>query len=74
MNATVETKKMSKLEKFIRSNFHLSEEELVHVPRLVARCNQEIEESCEGQLSEYALYDIVDDELYKILEAEGKLP
>lgn len=67
MSATqIVAPKMSKLEKFIRQNFNLTEAELVHVPRLLARCNQEIEDSDEGQLSEYALYDIVDDELHQI--------
>lgn len=62
--------KMTKLEKFIRTNFNLTEEELIHVPRLVKRCQTEIEDSPDGQLSEYALYDIVDDELYQILEGK----
>jgi predicted nucleotidyltransferase component of viral defense system len=62
----VQVQKMSKLEKFIRTNFNLTQEELVHVPRLVKRCQQEIDDSDEGQLSEYSLYDIVDDELYQI--------
>ena len=71
MSATqIAQKKMSKLEKFIRTNFNLTEDELKHVPRLVARCDQEIEDSPDGQLSEYSLYDIVDDELVKI--DEGK--
>lgn len=57
---------MSKLEKFIRKNFNLTEEDLKEMPRILARCDQEIEDSGEGQLSEYALYDIIDNELLEI--------
>lgn len=71
MNTTTQTtQKMTKLEKFIRTNFNMTEDDLKHVPRLVTRCQTEIDESEEGVLSEYALYDIVDDELVKI--DEGK--
>lgn len=63
---SIATPKMSKLEKFIRNNFNLTQEELAFIPRLVNRCNQEIEDSEYGQLSEYSLYDIVDDELVQI--------
>lgn len=64
---------MSKMEKFIRDNFNLEADELVHIPRIIARCNQEIEDSDEGRISEYELYDIVDDELYQILQEQGKI-
>ncbi len=65
--------KMSKMEKFIRDNFNLEADELILIPRIIARCNQEIEDSAEGRISEYELYDIVDDELYQILQEQGKI-
>lgn len=41
---------MSKVEKFIRNNFDLTPEELVHIPRILARWDEEVEESCMGRV------------------------
>jgi len=43
-------KNMSKVEKFIRNNFDLTPEELVHIPRILARWDEEVEESCMGRV------------------------
>lgn len=71
MSTTSEAPKMSKMEKFIRKNFNLSEKDLTHMPRLLNRCDQEIEDSGMGQISEYEMADIVDDELSKIEDEEA---
>lgn len=52
---------MNRLEKFIRNNFNLSQEDLQHLPRIIARCDREIENSETGSLSEDDLYNIVDE-------------
>ena len=57
---------MTKLEKFITDNFYLQPHELEYIPRLVKRCKEEINDSENNELSEYSLYDIVDDELVMI--------
>lgn len=57
---------MNSLEKFIRNNFNLSQEDLQYLPRIIARCDREIENSETGSLSEDDLYDIVDDEFFQI--------
>ena len=61
---------MSKLEKFITKNFNLNEEDQKNIPRIVARCQQEIDDSENGELSEYSLYDIVDDEMVQIQQEQ----
>lgn len=60
---------MTKLEKFIKSNFNFETDEIVHIPRLIKRCSDEINHSNEGRLSEYDLYEIIDDEL-SIIDSE----
>lgn len=61
---------MSKLEKFIRST--IEAEYLGSVQRILNRCIQEIEDSGMGELSEYILYDVIDDELNQIDEEKER--
>lgn len=63
---------MCKMTKFILKNFNLNEDDLKHVPAIVAEIQQEIEDGnyddamnnvC-GAISEYTLYDVFDEKLF----------
>lgn len=64
---------MTKLEKFVYKNFNLTEEDKIHVPVILAEIQAEIDngeyddDGC-GNMSEYTLYDVFDEKLYRLTE------